>query len=176
MGMLGASCHFGCAFGAVGSVWGFHRVESMLTSIARRGPKLCIVRHVDDYLGVDLEGVQLHAGYVFHIITAIVGILIDGAKGISQASAMTVFAIYTQMQFRTRRLIVQVQEEKAKRWRQCLQEVLDIGVCSAGCAAKQAGRLSSLVASALNNVGRAMVKHGMLKLHSQWPEPRQVLG
>ena len=157
-GVIWAAQQFGTHFGAIGSVWAFHRVGCFMASVARRGPKCCVVRYVDDFFGCDPKGIKTGAGFVIDMLSAAIGIMTDGAKSASEQCAMTVLGIYAELQFRQRRMTVQVDEAKAKRWAASCLEVIETAVCDPGKASKCAGRFSSVVTAAFDNTGRAYVR------------------
>ena len=165
-GVIWASQQRGSTFGAVSLVSAFHRVRSFLAFAARRGPKCCVVRYVDDFFGCDPVGVEFGSGFVFDLLSVAVGITADGATSASDKCAMTILGIYTELQFKDRRLRVRVDEDKARRGAGTCLHIVETSICDSGLASKCAGRLSSVCTASLDQVGRAMIKPFYAQQHA----------
>ena len=64
-GAAWCSVHHAMPFGAVGSVWAWHRIGALIASVARKLLRLPVLRYVDDYFSIDAPGAVVHAMQCF---------------------------------------------------------------------------------------------------------------
>ena len=84
------SLHYVCAFGAVSSVWNFHRVGNWLLRFLRTKALLPVLKYVDDFFGVSRRGLRFAPTDVMSVIFCAFGLELDGRKSECFQSALVV--------------------------------------------------------------------------------------
>eukprot|EP00971_Amphidinium_carterae_P116065 2299382-Amphidinium_carterae.1 len=144
--------HRGMPFGAISSVYGWHRAGNFLLAVVTR---LCLApaaKYVDDFFGASKS--------------QLIGLPCDEAKDADDALLMVVLGAQVSLSFYPEpKLTMKVDEDKASRWASALQTSLVDQVMSPGEAAKLAGKLSFAVTVQANKVGRAFVKPFFAQSH-----------
>ena len=165
------SQHLALPFGAVGSVLGWHRIGGSITTILARLLWVALGRYVDDFYGVDVDGVTLTGGMCMDFVCTVLGLPLDADKAENGCISMLLLGARVQVDFALWAVSTQVAEEKAACWSEDVLEALASDSLPSGPASKMAGRFSFAVTTAYDRVGRAYIR----PLHRQSHSPRPRL-
>ena len=158
-------------FGAVGSVLGWHRVGSAMSSILTRLLLVPHGRYVDDYFGLDVPDVEYTGGRCADFLFRLVGLPLDGGKAEDDRHAIVILGARLRVDHRLRAVSTRVSEDKAKKWSDELVHCFQEDKMDSGMASKHAGRCSFAVTIAYDKVGRAYIR----PFHRQARAPRPYL-
>ena len=164
--------HVGMPFGTTSAVHSWHRVGSLLSTIARRFFRAPAAKFVDDYFGASVAGVRLTGGHCLDILGSIVGFPTKDVKSVSFASTLQLLGLILAYVHGTLEISIAVDPAKAKKWAAILFEVVHTRRCTQRTAIKMAGRLSFAVHASTGKVGRAYIKPFFAQANAPLPHDR----
>ena len=71
--------HNSASFGAVAAVWAWHRIANLILAYCRQVLKLPLMKYVDDYFSVNVDGATSCIDFVA-IVAAAMGLPLDARK------------------------------------------------------------------------------------------------
>ena len=146
-------------FGCVAAVISYHRLGNFLEETIRSKFRACIARYVDDFFGAVRRNVFYTGGRrILSRVGRLLGTFCDEAKTADDMVSMVVLGICTTIALESAKILVQVDEGKAERWRQELEESWDQGIMQAALASKFAGRFSFCSSGTSSRTGRTYVR------------------
>ena len=157
------------SFGAIASVWGFHRVGNFLLALARQRWMIIAMRYVDDFFGLGRPGVAVGPGRMCSIIFGAFGWMCDMEKTTDFQEALVVLGAKCFISWSRRSVSLSVAHDKLTRWLKTIDIALASGVLVPSEAMKLVGRLSWTATLVANRCGRAFLK----ALHAQIHQPTQ---
>eukprot|EP00971_Amphidinium_carterae_P221259 4392671-Amphidinium_carterae.1 len=126
-------------FGAIGSVYAWHRMGCLLQLLVTVLCKAACGRYVDDFFGASRAGVTISGGKCLTALAHLLGIPCDDAKDADDAEHMTVLgAVVVVHSCSPRYITMQVDYDKALRWASLIAQVLSERSLPPGIAAKLA--------------------------------------
>ena len=155
-------------FGAICSVWGFHRVGNFLLSVARRRFRLAAMRYVDDLYGLVRPGVELGPAKLCSIIFGAFGWFCDEAKTSDFKEALDVLGACVLLQWSKRAVSLSVAQDKMARQLAQIDAVLESGILVPSEAMKLVGRLSWTATLGADQCGRAFLQALHAQIHTPW--------
>jgi len=90
----------------------------------------------------------------------------DDAKSVSQAMCVIVLGASLHVEWARKLVTMHIDGTKAEKWKDCLLDILETGICASELAAVMGGRLSFAVGVAANRVGRAFIKPFYAQQHA----------
>ena len=150
--------HFTMIFGANSANQSWHRVGNLISYAVQVMFKAPVARYVDDWFGASHEVLTLSAGRLLDTLMLLCGLPCDPGKSVDAAEEMTVLASFVQVDFRKLAVSTCIDPCKAKRWCDQLKLLIQAQQIHPDVASKFAGRLSCVVTTATDRVGRAFVK------------------
>ena len=88
----------------------------------------------------------------------LLGLPTDYANSVDDMIKLVVLGAAVIVDWPSKACVAHVADDKADKWKAILVELLESGTCSVTDAASMAGRLSFIVTTAGNRVGRAFIK------------------
>ena len=132
--------HTAMPFGATASVYAWHRVGALISSIARRLFKMIIYRYVDDYFSAERSETAEHSMQIFaRLVRMLLGSTSVSKKKLEWGRKLQVLGMMVTPQEDGIRL--KLIPEKASKWCALIDEALASKHLTAGEAEKLSGRL-----------------------------------
>ena len=116
------------SFGAIASVWGFHRVGNFLLALARQRWMIIAMRYVDDFFGLGRPGVAVGPGRMCSIIFGAFGWMCDMEKTTDFQEALVVLGAKCFISWSRRSVSLSVAHDKLTRWLKTIDVALASGV------------------------------------------------
>ena len=158
MGANWASVQLTCNFGAVSSVWAWHRASNFILAVLRQVFKIASAKYVDDFFGIQREGLAMKITLVVELMCAAFGFPADPAKSECLQQAMVVLGAKVTINWMRLAVNLCVAPEKLERWVEVMDEALVTGTMTPGTVEKMLGRLTWSSILLANKVGRAFLK------------------
>ena len=156
-GRLWWSRHLTMPFGAVASVFAWHRLCSMLVAVCRQILYIMVLRFVDDMFGVSRQGLASPGKYI-SMVAQMMGIPCDEGKSADLMSEMAILGCKVSLNFSRRLIRVVITSDKTARYTQFITRILQDGVLTPSDASRLVGKLGFAVSTAADRQGRAFMK------------------
>ena len=139
-GKMWFSAHRSCPFGALASVWHFHRVANFILRFMRTKMMFIIMKFVDDFFGVCREGLSVSPTVALDVACSAFGFSLDGRKSVSMQVALTIIGARLTISWMKKAASLAVDETKRKRRLREIDYVLESKIMCPALAEKIIGR------------------------------------
>ena len=141
-GELYVSTHLAMPFGAVGSVWAFHRIANLVLAFVRQPCKCPLLKYVDDFFAATRRGISVSGICLANMAMTCLGIPFDPRKTFLFQEQMVILGAKLSMMWAKRGYHLCIEDDKRRRGRKKLSECFDEKKMEAGVASKSAGQLN----------------------------------
>ena len=108
--------HYAMPFGAVGSVWAFHRVANVVMAFVRRKGRAPILKYVDDWFTASKVGVTITGIDIVQMVMMCLGIPLDPRKTQNLEETLVILGARLTISWARRGYYLCVDEGKRARW------------------------------------------------------------
>ena len=133
-GELYVSTHLAMPFGAVGSVWAFHRIANLVLAFVRQHCKCPLLKYVDDFFTASRSGLLMSGICLANMAMTCMGIPFDPRKTFLFKEQMVILGAKLTMMWARRGYHLCIEDEKRKIWRKKLCECYEEKKMEAGVA------------------------------------------
>ena len=150
--------HFAMPMGSISAVHAWHRVGSVIIAYMRKVLRCPVGRYVDDFFSASRDGIFWCGGACLDLLASLLGLPLDSAKSVTKVTSMLLLGARLSTSTVSMDVVIAVAEDKAAKWDKDLSDILENQCCDPVKAGKMAGRLSFLVTTAADKIGRAYIR------------------